>query len=359
MATIRFSHTDSIIAQAQCERSWMLPITGNVGQATITLRYDNPAADSNYINMQSGSRVFVYDSDGCGTWVGTITDIDEGPDALRLTAKQPHEILGVRHVTLTGTLRTTSPNAVAYAALTNAGDVFGLHTLDGPWDASGPVIESYGFNGQDAWSVVTAMQEQSDGELNVADDGGLTWCGPFARATTYGTLLQAGSNLRAWSIRTNGGDRIAEAIAIADGVPYRATDGSVAAQGGRPAQAVISAPNARAAQRLADTELANRSQPAITITGSVGVTHWGIRERMFVRVIIPRRGGVAARAYACRVIGRAVSDSSSLMGLTLLVVDAVPSRPRMRPTATTAARGRGTGSIAQRLVRLNRDRGAA
>jgi hypothetical protein len=355
---VRFSHTDSIATDVSCTRSWVAPVSGNAGQASITLPYDNPAADSRYIDMMGGSRVLVYDENGSGTWSGVVTQVGRDERSLRLTAVQDHAILGRLPVSLDGTMTHTSPAAVMYAALTNAGEVLGLHAINGPWDGFQPFVEAYAMGRKDVQAIASDMMNVSDGELHInTDTGAMSWCGPHAYTSLYPTVLRGNANLRDWSTSADAGDRVAQVIALdPDGTPYTATD--TRAGGNWPAQAVINAPNRRAAQHVADTELANRVQSHQTVTGKVPLAHWDIRERQYVRVHVPRRGGIDAAQYTCRVMGRAVDSASLLMTLTLLIVDAIPTRPRLRPLRPTKALGRGTGSIAQRLVATARERAA-
>jgi hypothetical protein len=290
MSLIRFTHTNSITVDAPCARSWAAPLTGNAGQATVTLPYGNPAADSRYIDMMGGSRVFVFDEYGSGTWSGIVTKVDRDDTSLKMSAVQDHAILGRLPVSLDTTMTHTSPAAVMYAALTNAGEVLGLHTINGPWDGFQPFIEAYAMARKDVQAITDDMMNLSDGELHVdTESGAMVFCGPHAYTSLYPTVLRGNANLRDWK---------------------------------------------------------------------VPVSHWDVRERQYVKVHIPRRGGIPAVMYVCRVLARAVDSGSLLMTLTLLIVDAIPTRPRLRPLRPTKALGRGTGSVAQRLTALSRERAA-
>lgn len=360
MATLTFTHTDSITVRGDCDRQWVVPVSGNAGNATVRLPLSSDALDHRYLNLDGGSLVTVADEHGSGTWRGVISRVDISDAGVSLPARQVQAILGRRHVSLSTALSTVCPAMVVDAALRNAGEVLGLHVVNSPWDADAPVMDAFSFNGQDTWAVVSSAMDQSEGELHVnSETGGLYWAGPLAYARAYPHLLIAGANLRQWSKSADASDRVAEVTATVDGEPFTVTDGSVAAAGHWPAQAVISADSRRAAPYLAAVELDARRTSATTITGTLPVDHWDIRERDIVRVLIPRRAGIPAAVHTCRVVGRQLREGSLLMQLTLLIADAVPSRPRLRPARRSMARGRGAGTLGLRILELSRERGAA
>lgn len=323
-----------IVVEASATRSWALPITGNVGQASVTLPYDSPAASASFINPHGGSWLTIQD-DIAGPWRGLVTGLVYNALNLTVTASQPWIILSKRYVTSPGTFCNVSAGVIATSALNRA--LEGLRWLwlgTSSYDGQGPDIQSYAFTGQSCWQVLTNMMDRSDGELHIdADTGRADWVGAYAYATRYSTLLVAGASLQNAQYSVDTTRRIAEATATAGADYYTAREGEVASDGWA-AQASVSSALAGTPLRVAAEQLLDSSNNSGTLTGEVGSTYWDIRERAILTVMHPR-ADFAGKRLTCRVLGRALSDGARVMTLTLQVL---PETTVQRVTPPTRAR---------------------
>ncbi|MBV6425170.1 MAG: hypothetical protein NAOJABEB_02984 [Steroidobacteraceae bacterium] len=351
MASVVFRrNASSAYADCYAERTWQIPATGDVGQATIELPYSSAAAASSYIDPAGGSWVEIADEGGVGRWVGIVREINYDATSLSLSLAQPWVMLGDRVLRSETTYRQAMP--VGYLA----GIVLreGLAGLPWLWSrylpsAAGPLIRNYSVNGQDVWSALLDLMDQSQAEVCIdAETGEVTWNGALAGDLRQTTLLVADGNFRDWSYRTNGTERAAEVIVKRGSSRLSVYNGTVAK--GYPSQVMVTADDGQSLYGVAQAELARRSSVNVTVTGGVPSDLFGIRERDFVRVLLPQAnlGGVE---HVCRVLSRTVSDDSALMALGLQVIDealGVIVAPPMRGASSGASGASGRGSFAQR-----------
>lgn len=336
-------------AELQAKRDFRLPATGNAGQASVTVPYSSPLASQ---VTPDGLDLLLIQHATAGDWLGIVTTVEYGPDGITLGALQPWGMLGRRLVKRSDTVTNIWPAYVVGVAM-DAGSVAGLFRDSGMPGGDTPLIPSYSFGYGDAWAVIQAMMDQSDGELSVdAATGRMDWCGALARANAYGPLLIAGQSLRGWKYATNAGDQIAEVVGTYGTSAYTTTYSDTAAKHW-PAQAAVSGNSFREARELAEQELNRRAFPATTIAGSVTYTHAALRERDYANVLVPRVG----RTHVCRVLARSLDDSSPLIGLELQVMPDGATTRVPPPGRGSKARGRGYGSISQRLLRASRQNG--
>lgn len=339
-------------ADVIAERRWVAPATGEVGEASIQLPRDSPAASSMYVAR--GATVSILSEGGCGEWFGIIVDVDESDAGmLQLTAYQPGKLLGSRMVERLAALVNVSAGMGATVVLNESlSGVRGLSVLHGPFE--GGVMPSRTFEPAGiAWDGLTSLMDATDGEVHITAGGEVTWCGPLAYATRYDTLLIDGGNLQNVTYQTSIQNRVSEVSSGGGSDAFTARSGD-AAHDGWPGQTTIDG-GAAAAQR----ELEARSQPSITISGGVGPDHWGIRERWFLSTLITR-AEFEGRIHCCRVLARSLADGDELMNLELQVIQPVPATTitggagaRQRPAQRATSDGQ-AGSFAQQFAGLKR-----
>ncbi len=342
----------SITVDAPAERRWVAPITGEAGEATIRLPRNSPAASTDYIAPDGGSLVWILSEGDCGIWGGIIVDVDDSdPNTLLLTAYQPAKLLGRRYVDRSEYMMDVSAGLAASVLLRESltgvrGLTMGATTFEG-----GVIDGDFRLRG-DAWSGLTTLMDNSDGELHISATGEIHWCGSLAFADRYDTLLIAGSNLRDVSYTTSIQERASE-VYSGEGRDAWVSRAAGAALDGWPAQVTVSG-GPQAAQR----ELEARSRAAITISGGVTSDHWDIRERDFVNVMVPE-AGFGGRTHRCRVLARSLADGDELMQLELQVIQpraAVSlsgAGGRQRPAQRASEEGL-SGSFAQVFGMLTR-----
>ena len=343
-------NVSSRMVDAWCERSWSLPSTGDVGSARIRLPYTSPAASAAYIDPDGGSWVEIADEGGCGRWLGIVREIQYGATEIELTAYQPAILLGDRVLHWETTFRHT----------TNAGYVVGRilrEVLPGlpflwsrytPADGSDPPLRGYSLSGQDAWSALLDLMELSQSELFVdSETGEVTWEGVLAGDLRNTTTLIDGGNLRNTIYRVSGEQRAGEVVV------KRGTERFILQSGtstiGYPGQVTVTADAGQSLYVIGADELTRRAGASITVGGAVPASLWSIRERDFVRILMPaaRFGGAE---HPCRVLARSRSDDSDLMDLTLQIINesvGVRVAPPMRASSTSKAGAKGRGSFAQ------------
>jgi len=328
----------------------------------MTLPRSSPAATATYIDPDGGSIVSIASQGGCGTWRGVILPIDYDGVTIQLTALQMGAILGRRILTRSAVVANVTAGYVVSVILREAlAGVGGLGVTHGPFEG-GDHVASYSLDGQDAWGALSEMMDQSDGEIHInADTGEIIWVGSLAASPRYDPLLIAGGNLRDVSYQTDATNRLAEVVATFGDERYTARRGETAA-GGWPTQARVSSETGGAGMIAAATaELEQRTLPAVSISGSVTSAHWAIRERQYVRVIVPWARFTGA-THVCRVLARSISDDSPLMPLELQVIPEVAATTvvpgagaRVRPPQRTGPDRLHSGSFAQQFRRLQRD----
>lgn len=352
MAGVTFRRSaSSRMVDAWSERTWSLPSTGDVGSASIRLPYTSAAASATYIDPDGGSWVEIADEGSCGRWIGIIREIQYGATEIELTAFQPAALLGDRVLHWETTFRHT----------TNAGYIVGRilrEVLPGipylwsrytPADGSDPPLRGYSVNGQDAWSAILDLMELSRSELFIdSETGEVTWEGALAGDLRNTTTLIDGGNLRNTTYRMSGEQRAGEVVAKRGSERLILQHGTATI--GYPGQVTVTADAGQSLYVIAASEMERRAGAAVTIGGSVPSSLWTIRERDFVRVLMPaaRFGGAE---HPCRVLSRSCSDESDLMTLTLQVInEAVGVRvaPPMRAASTSKSGAKGRGSFAQR-----------
>jgi len=363
MAACTFTNgTASITVDVPASREWRVATTGSVGQATMTLLRSSPAATSTYIDPDGGSIVSIASQGGCGIWRGVILPIAYDGATIQMTALQMGAILGRRIMTRSTAVTNVTAGYVVSVILREAlAGVGGLAVTAGSFEG-GDHIATYALDGQDAWGALTEMMNQSDGEIDInAETGEIIWIGSLAAAPRYDPLLIAGGNLRDVSYQTDATNRLAEVVATFGNERYTARRGETAA-GGWPAQARVAAKTGGPGLIAAATaELEQRALPAVSISGSVTSADWAIRERQYVRVIVPWARFTGA-THVCRVLARSVDDSSPLMTLQLQVIPEVAATTvtsgagaRVRPPQRTGPDRLHSGSFAQQFRQLQRD----
>lgn len=350
----------SVTVDAPSSRRWVAAITGEAGEATVTLPRGSMANDSAYIDYDGGSLVRIISEGGCGAWSGIVTGIDDSdPHVLALTAHQPAILLGKRVISGQSPLVNVTAGMCATRVLQAALDgVRGLSLVHTPFEGGVLSGSTFDLNGN-AWSMLTALMDASDGELHITEGGEVRWIGALAGGSRYDPLLVAGGNFQEVQYRTTITDRVSEVMRGEGADQYTARSGD-AARSGWPGQLSIDG-TAQAAQQ----ELEARSASTVVIAGGVTSAHWSIRERDTVAVLVPNAGG-GGRTHRCRVLGRSLADGEHLMKLELQVVRAVAPTTvvsagaggRMRPAQRASADAL-SGSLAQRFGVLFRGRPAS
>lgn len=354
MAAVTFRrNTSTRYADAWCERTWALPATGSIGTARVRLPYSAAAASSTYINPEGGSWLEIADEGGCGRWVGIIRSVSFGATEIELEAAQPWVILGDRVLRWEGAYQHAAP-AGYYAARVLREALSGV-----PWfwtrylgaaEAMGPIIRNFQITGQDVWSALLELMEQSDSELMIdAETGEVNWGGALSGDLRQMANLIADGNFREWSYSADSSERISEVIV------KRGTERNSAYSGATalvyPGQVMVTADDGYKLATVASTELLYRQQAQITITGSVGTELYGLRERDFLRVVIPA-AGFTGKEHPCRLLWRRLADDSALMELGLQVINesiGVRVPPPMRGGSRSTSGAKGRGSFAQRM----------
>lgn len=357
MGTIIFRrNTDVRFADAWAERTWKIPATGEAGSATIVLPYSSPAASSTYIDPEGGSYVEIASEGDCGKWRGIVTEIEYDTSTIRLSAAQPQMILGRRIMHFEGNVRhAVSLDAIVSKVLREALPGFPLLWCRYyPNGGNDPVIRNYGFSGQDAWSIILEMMDQGNSELFVdGETGEVTWRGGLA-GNQYGGNLFSGSTLLNWRYRVSVMNRISEVTVKAGAHRHIVSDGGAAKS--FPAQAIITSGAAASIGLSAELELLRSSTAQVAVEGSVPPSKWSLREGNTVRVVVSE-GRFSGAEHPCRIIGRTLSDDSSLMGVELQVINenlGATTPPPARGGSATNSGALGRGSFSQRMSSSSR-----
>lgn len=336
-------------AELQTRRTFRLPATGSAGDAELMLPYTSPLAA--LVSPDGGDELLIAHGTA-GDWRGVTTTVEYGEAGIRLSAVQPWALLGRRVVKRSDTVRNVWPGYLVGAAL-DAAQVAGLSRRYGPLAGDTPAVPEYQWSYPDAWSVVQAMADISDGELHVdAASGRMDWCGAFAYAAAYGPLLIAGQSVLEWRYTSSTEGRLAEVVGVVDGEPPYSATLADAAVAHWPAQAVVSGGGRAEARSLADQTLARAAYPGIVIEGAVTYAHAALRERDYVQVFVPRVG----RTHTLRTLARTLDDASPLIRCEWQVMpDAATVRVKA-PGASLPTRGRAIGSFVQVMLRMARER---
>lgn len=318
MALCRFTNgANTIAVDAPAEREWAAVVTGRAGTATITLPRSSPAARSTYIDPEAGSTVRIAGQGGCGDWFGPVTGLAFEDGVIRVTAMQPWQVLGKRLVERPLALVNVTPGYVATVAVREALGGLPWFNATLPFDG-GPLTLDYEFSGQDVWSVFSDLMARGGGELHIDPvDGRMAWCGPLAYATQHEGLLIAGTDLQGWGYEESTAERVSQVTATLDRLRYTANAGRPDGWG---RQATITAGRRSELVQAATTELARLSAPTIVVRGAVTAAWWGVRERDYLRALLPG-AGFTGRTHTVRVLSRALADGASLMTVELLVID--------------------------------------
>jgi len=331
----------------------MIAATGEPGSADIRLPYSSGAASSTFVDPRGGSWVEVADEGGIGKWVGIVRELDYGETEIRITAEQPQTMLGDRIMHWETTLRHAQPvGYVAGKVLREAlpGVPYLWMDPDWPYDGSDPLMRDYAFSGQDAWAVLLDLMELCTSELVInADTGEVSWMGALAGDLRQTALLIADGNLRNWSYRASGRERAGEVMVKRGSERYSVYSGG--ANIAYPGQVTITADSGYGLHGIAQAELNRRSGAVIAITGAVPSELFSLRERDFVRVVVPP-GQFSGAEHPCRILGRSASDDSPLMPLVMQVIDEVAGvavAPPMRSGGSASSGAKGRGSFAQRF----------
>jgi hypothetical protein len=336
-------------ADLPAKREFKLAAAGQAGQGSLSVPWDSPLADT---LSPEGLDLVTIAHPTAGDWLGIVTSVSYAPDGITLSLMQPWGLLGRLIVNRGDTVSNVWPGYIANVAL-RAASLGGMVTLFGAAAGDTPLIPSYQFGFGDAWAVLTAMMDASDGEVSVdAATGVLDWGGALAGASAYGPLLVAGSTLRDWHVTNDAGDMLSEVIGIYPGGSYTASYADTAVRHW-PAQASVSGPTARQTRELAERELDRRAFPATTIAGSVTYDNADLRENDRVGVFVPW----LSRSYVCRVLGRALDDTVDTIALTLQVMPDGATTRVPPPGRGSQARGRGYGSVGTRILRMSRGQG--
>ena len=345
MSRIELRNTSAIVVDLPCDRSWSEPITGNIGSCSFTIPKSSPAYASAYLRGQGLSSVIVQD-DGAGPWNGFVTALEYDREGVNVTAQQPWVVLGSRLVRAAESYTSVLPGYLAYQALLDAlPGVRGLTLNATTFDASGgPIVAGYQLNRQTCWNVLTDMMDAGDQELSINESTGVvSWGGMFANASAYAAPLIAGGSLLDVKYSVNPLARLAEVTATSGTSELTVTRGDVAREGW-PAQAAISANSLGSLALDAYALLDSAAEPAITISGTVGPEHFGIRGRMFVTVYA--RAEFTTKRLACRVLARSKGADDTRMTLTFQVIPESVVQRLAPATRSTRANVRGRGSIA-------------
>lgn len=349
LITLTTAAGTSVSVDLPAKRAFTLAATGTAGQGSISVPWGSRLAAA---LAPDGLDRLTIAHPTAGDWLGVVTSVGYGPDGIALSLIQPWGILGRLLVERGDTVTNVAPGYLAGIAL-RAGALAGLAVYHGTPSGDTPLIPSYSFGYGDAWAVLTALMDASDGEVQIdAASGAMDWAGSLAGARAYAPLLIAGSALRDWKVTHEAGDELSEVIGVYPGGSYTARRADVAARNW-PAQASVSGPTARQTRELAEKELDRRSFPATTISGSVTYDHAALRENDRVGVFVPALG----RSYICRVLARELDDSVATIALTLQVLPDEMTTRVPPPGRGSQARGRGYGSVGTRILRMSRGQG--
>jgi hypothetical protein len=224
-------------------------------------------------------------------------------------------------------------------------------SMGAEWFIGSTIIPEYTFDGQTCMDVLSDMMAASGDELHITASGVVWWAAPFAFASSHQTMLIDGGNFHTGSRRVRNSGRLSEVTAINGDTYYTARDGTAAADGWPGSTSFTTDATGAALVVAARTELQQRVDPTVEISGSVGPELWGIRERDYVTVHLPW-AGFSGRTYCCRVLGRRLSGSE--MELVLQVIPNVTGSVlvagaggRVRPGMRVSRDGR-AGSFVQR-----------
>lgn len=356
MARVTFRHLDARTIDLPASRAWALPVTGQAGNASVTVPYDAPVASAVYLNPDGGSWLAIEDAD-LGRWTGIITTLDFGPDGLSVNALQPWALLSYRAVRPTGQAFDAQSRIgqVALAALRDSMD--GL-----PWLRIGPAVidggvtvtEPVSFAGGSAWGALTALMGMGDEELAIDNaTGQVTWGGALATGSLYPALLCEGGALTEVTTTVDATTRVAHVMARAGVDQYDAYAGEAAA-GGWPAQATVGASaGGFALKAAAESAIGGRVRPRVTVTASVSREHAALREGQFVRLLL-RHHGFTGGAMTCRVLSRAVDADAETIALTLETYDLTAGARPVPPAALPRNAIRPQGSLAGVMTALYR-----
>jgi hypothetical protein len=333
-------------AELQAKREFRLPATGNAGQGSVLVPYSSPLAAHVSPN---GLDLLLIQHPTAGDWMGIVTTVEYGDEGITLTALQPWGLIGRRVVQRADTVNNVWPGYLAGIAM-DAATVAGMVQVYPAPNGDTPLVPSYSFGYGDAWSVLQALMDMSDGELSVdAGTGQMDWCGSLSYANAYSPLLIAGQNLRDWKRASEAGDQVSEVLGTFGTGVYSAVYADTAAHHW-PAQAMVNANTEREARELAEQVLSSAAFPAIAVSGSVTYAHAAIRERDYVQVLVPHVG----ETYTCRVLARSVDDTANVIGMEFQVM---PDEALVRvpaPGHGSKRGGRGSGPLGVRVLRMSR-----
>jgi hypothetical protein len=325
----RFTHIATAVDDLQASCTWRTPAGGEAGEASVFVPVTSRAYGSQYIDPEGGSMLAIESDNGGGVWSGIVTQLVFTDGGVTITAHQPWLVLGRRHVRGNLTVTNMPASWIAYTALQDAVAGLPFSLASDPWNDGGPIIGEFSFSRQDAWSIVSEMMDAGSGELHVDPvTQRIEWCGPFAFASRYTPLLVAGNDLRNVSVTVDGTQRIAEVTATHGTDAFTVSRGE-AATGGWKASTVVSAPSGSTALATKAIEtLEAVANPVATITGGVPVEHWGIRERGYIRALIPF-ADFDGLTVSGRVLERTISDASPLMTIKAQVVGSQNALPQL------------------------------
>ena len=358
MATVALTNTSTRFMDVpDMDRSWWAAYTGNDG-STVTVRVprSHPAASSLYIAPDGGSTIQVQD-DTAGAWFGIVDEVEEDAGEIVLTAVQPAVKLSRMILKRRDTVTAMTAGAIASLALKDTIPTLRGLSMGNDWFVGSTIIPTYTFDGQTCMDVLTDMMAASGDELHITASGVVWWAAPLAFASSITTLLVDGSNFHTGRRLVRNSGRLSEVTAINGNEQYTAIDGTAAAAGWAGQTAFTTDATGAALVSAARTELQQRVDPTVEISGRVGPALWSIRERDFVTVHLPW-AGFTGRTYNCRVLGRRLSGTE--MDLALQVIPTVTASSqssgaagRVRPSMRVSRDGR-AGSFVQRQRQLRR-----
>lgn len=317
----RGSQSIAVDLLARC--TWRTPPGGEAGDATVFVPFSSEAASADYIDPDGGSRLTI-DAGSAGVWRGIITRPKFTEHGVSLVAFQTWSLLN-RRLTRWGIFTDIPIGVIAGYAINDA--VVGMPELyagAATYESSGPVLSQFSFQRRTAWEILRELMDQSDGELHVDNDTGrIDWCGPFAASPRYAPLLIAGEDLRDIEIERDIMNQVAEVIGSSGTniQRYTASRGDLAARGWA-AQSTVSVNDSRTDFLIASAAeglLASASAPEQFLTANVPSEHFGLRERAYVRCLVPW-DAFTGRMFSARVLERTVDDASPLMAVRMQVV---------------------------------------
>lgn len=342
---------------AWCERTWMLPSTGEVGTGRIRLPYSSTAASSTYIDPDGGSSVEIISEANCGTWRGIITEINYDNTMIEIAIAQPHILLGRRIIHWEGAQIHPLPisSIVRKVFRETLPGIPGLWCKTYPTGSNDPLMRGYQYSGQDAWSVLVEMMENSSSEIFIdADTGEITWEGAMCGDILTEPLIADG-NLHDWRYRALVSSRTSEVTVKTGTHRYTTSNGTSAIA--YPAQSIVTSGVSMILASSAEAELLRGSGAQVVVEGSVDVELWHLRERQIARVAFPQ-AGFTGEEHPCRILGRSLSEDSSRMRLILQVIDENADMqqvsPAMRSGSSRTQGARGRGSYASQQVAARR-----